>query len=167
MADSEKKLGNVTWTPAFQEENYDYYANGDEETLTYESIYDYLQALAVDGVIDPAELLEEDESVPVYAYARMKCDHPCWFLDDLLYSIAEDDGMADPEGGRWTGQLSVSAMDELRSLEKYMGERIRALYRPWGCVPVLKVIVPFKAFFADLNNAEKKPFLESTGIVCL
>lgn len=152
-------IETVRWTPAFEEKHV-YYGELDAEQLEHTSLFDYLLQQVGNSHHNVDTLANHGTEYIVYAYERMPFVHPCKFLDDLLYSVAEDDGMSDPDGDGDDGQLSKEAMDELRALEKYVGERIAHHYKPWGCKSVVRIIVPLKEFLQSLSSVELAQFTE-------
>jgi hypothetical protein len=140
----------ITWTPAFVEKHV-YYGGKEDETLEHSNVAEYILERLDQGAWDAEELLHSGGFVTVYAYERVPFTHPCEFLDDLLCNIADDEDLGNPDG-EVTDQLSAPAMAELRALEQYVASRIKALYTPYGCIPVLKLIVPFATFLETLDE---------------
>jgi hypothetical protein len=153
------KLSEVTWTPEF-EETHSCYDGGDRESLTHDSIFEYLEELICDDGLgmDLDAALSENWAIEVFGYDRMKFGRPRSRLDDYIENIDEQDGIGDPDGDH--DPLTQAQYRELVDLEKKLIDRLCELYEPWGCLPVVKINVPIRDWWESLTDEERTSLSE-------
>lgn len=147
-------LPEVTWTPEFNE-THTYYDQEDHESLEYESLFDYLECLICDAGLDVDSALKQNRAIDVVGYDRMKLDRKCCeFLDNVLDNLYEADGICDPDGDG--PDLPNDTMQVLRNLETRFIDELEKMFIPWGCLPVVKIKVPFRDWWESLDDKDRE-----------
>lgn len=157
-------LTEVTWTPDFVE-THEYYDTDGKEHLIHNSIGEYLDDMLVcsgetEATVD--SMLEDDAHFVVFGFERKKPTvSQCEFLDDLIDNVDEEYG--DPDDSNAGARMTSDEFAELKDLESRFIARFIELYKPWACDPVVKINVPFRAWFESLSETDQKSLREAMG----